>query len=148
MTVRIKLNVRGLEALLTGGTDTGVTKAANKCRTFARRKAGRPFYKAKRVRVNGKQQTKYISLGASKPGESPKKRKTAKGQKSIESRKIAKGVARTYVNGRKSPYMKFYETTTDTTKRRPFLAPAVTENQQELFLLMVTPVKRRMRRGR
>lgn len=148
MTVRIRLNVKGFEALLTGGTDTGVTKAANKCRTFARRKAGRPFHKKKRVRVNGKQVTKYLRGDASKPGESPKKRVTGKGQKAIESRKIAKGVARTYVNGRMAPYMKFYETTADVTKRRPFLAPAVTENQKELFKLIVTPVKRRMRRGR
>lgn len=148
MTVRVRFNVRGFDALLTGGLEKGVTKAANKCRTFARRKAGRPFYKAKRVRRNGKQITTYVSQGASKPGESPKKRKTAKGQKSIESRKTGKGVARTYVNGRKSPYMKFYETTSDRSVRRPFLAPAVEENKDELAKIMVEPVKRRMRRGR
>lgn len=146
MSVKVRLNNRAFEAMMNGGTDAGVIVAARRLRTLARKKVNRKYFKSKRVRRDGRQVTVKEKTDASKPGEPPKRR-TGAGFRSIEARKVERGVARTYVNKRKAPYMAMYEYGPPDI-RRPFLAPTLEENQRELMQLIVSPVKSRMRRGR
>lgn len=136
-TVRITNRVSLFKRLMGSAVKDGGIRAARKLRTFARRKVNRKYAKRSGEKT-----------GASKPGEPPKRR-TGRGYYSIDAVKLRgqAGVAKTFSSKRKAPYMAMYEHG-PASVQRPWMEPALRENKSELFKIMNTPAKRRLRRGR
>ena len=139
--VRVIDNTDAFVADMESAAAIGAGRAAGKLRTFARRKVNRKFHKKKKKVVTG-------NTGASRPGESPKRR-TGRGRLSIEktrnlgTRKHPR--FRTYSSKSKAPYMSQYEFG-PISQRRPWLEPAVSENESELAEILITPAKRKMKK--
>lgn len=135
------------ERSMFGGIGDGAIRAARKLRTFSRRKVNRKFHASKAAqKKQGKKTT-----GASKSGEPPKRR-SGKGRLSIEARKVKAPqgrdgeFAKTYSSKRKAAYMSMYEFAPAGIKR-PWLAPALAENKDALFTILITPVQKKLRNG-
>lgn len=137
----IRLFTRSFKSGLRNGTRRGTRRAAGKLKTLSRRKVNRKFHRRKRI--EGRMQNKG-NTGASRPGEPPKRR-TGAGYYSIESRPNAEG-ARTYSAKSKAPYMARFEFDRDPKWSRPWMKPAFTENKALLRKLIMTPVRRRLRK--
>lgn len=136
--VRVVDNTDRFVAAMNGGVASGTIAAARKLRTFTRRKVAKKY---KPPRRNAQRDE-----NASRPGEPPKRR-TGRGRRSIQAKKVGRYEAKTFANKSVAWYFPMYEFG-PTRLRRPYLLPALRENKSELARIVVTPVRRRIRRGR
>ena len=150
-SVKIKTYEKQFAAAMEGGIAEGNLAAARKQRTYSRQTVNRKYKQKLRKREREKTGREHRITGASQPGEPPKRR-SGKGRMSIDARRMKGGTdARTWSSKSKAPYMSMWEFAPPnhpTRAQRPWLRPAFEEHKHELAKIMVTPVKKKLRKRR
>ena len=150
-SVKIKTHEKEFMAVLEGGSAAGNLWAARTLRTYARQAVNRKYKKKLRKREREKTGKTHVITGASQPGEPPKRR-SGRGRMSIDARRLQGGRgAKTWSSKRKAPYMSMWEFAPrnhPTRPQRPWLRPTFEKYKHELAKIMVTPIKKKLRKRR